>query len=97
MRIIMIKSYTIAAVLLLSIMTSIPAVTGGYEPDKLRVHLRMDKKYFYSDEDVRSRCASKMFPKKKIILWSMIPAGGELSNYTTFQPLVYDLDGRMRK
>jgi hypothetical protein len=90
----MMKLYTIATVLLLSIMTSIPAVTGVYEPDKLRVHLRMDKKVFYTDEDVVLKVCVQNVSDSKNYFVVYDPASGESSNYTTFQPLVVNLEGR---
>ena len=73
---------------------SVHGFSAVYEPDKLRVHIRMDKRFFYSDEDVTLQvCVTNVSERKNYFL-VYDPAGSELSDYTTFQPLVYDLDGR---
>jgi hypothetical protein len=73
---------------------SVPGLSAVYEPDKLRVHVRMDKKFFYSDEDVALHVCVKNISEKKNYFLVYDPGDGESSNYTTFQPMVYDMDGR---
>ena len=43
----------------------IPAFTMVYEPDKLRVHIRLDKKTFYADEDINLQVCVKNISEKK--------------------------------
>ncbi|MBN1496239.1 MAG: hypothetical protein JXA07_05680 [Spirochaetes bacterium] len=65
-----------------------------YEPDKLRVHIRMDKKYFYSDEDVTLQICVTNESERKNYFVVYDPAAGESSDYTTFQPMVFDMEAR---
>jgi len=65
-----------------------------YEPDKLRVHIRMDKKYFYSDEDVTLQICVTNESERKNYFVVYDPAAGESSAYTTFQPMVFDMEAR---
>jgi hypothetical protein len=73
---------------------SVPAATGVYEPDKLRVHIRMDKRSYYSDDDVvLSVCVQNVSERKNYFI-VYDSSDSESSNYTTFQPVVFDMNGR---
>jgi hypothetical protein len=71
-----------------------PAYPAVYEPDKFRVHLRMDKKIYYADEDVALHIHVKNISEKKNYFEVYDSLGNESSNYTTFQPIVFDMKGR---
>lgn len=88
------KSIYPAVLLLIIAVSSIPGFSGVYEPDKLRVHLRMDKKIFYSDEEVTLQVCVKNISEKKNYFDVYDTLGNESSFYTTFQPLVFDMNGR---
>ncbi len=71
-----------------------PVSSAVYEPDKFRVHLRMDKKMYYADEDVTLHIHVKNISEKKNYFEVYDSLENESSNYSTFQPLVFDLKGR---
>ncbi|TFH43731.1 MAG: hypothetical protein E4G96_00385 [Chrysiogenales bacterium] len=90
------KVYPISAILMVSIF-AMPLFSGAYEPDRLRVNIRMDKKVFFSDESVLLRICVTNMSDKKNYFEVYDPSGGESSGYTTFQPKVYDMMGRDAK
>lgn len=71
-----------------------PLFPAAFEPEKLRVHLLMDKKVFYSDEEVTLHVWVKNISEKKNYFEVYDSLEKESSNYTTFQPLVFDMSGR---
>jgi hypothetical protein len=86
--------YTALLLFLTSSSSIRPVFSGVYEPDKLRVHLRMDKKIFFSDEEVTLQICVKNISEKKNYFEVYDSLDNESSNYTTFQPLVFDMKGR---
>lgn len=68
--------------------------SAAYEPDRLRVHLRMDKKVFFSDEKILLRICVTNVSDEKNYFEVYDPAGGDSASYTTFQPRVFDMTGR---
>ncbi len=85
--------YPILLVVQVTLVLLSPAFSGVFEPDKLRVHLRMDKKVFYSDEEVTLHVYVKNISEKKNYFEVYDSLDNESSNYTTFQPLVFDMKG----
>src|SRR4030042_5869901 len=78
----------------LALIISIPVFSGVYEPDKLQVHLRMDKKTFYSEEAVILQVCVKNISERKNYFQVYDASAGESALYITFQPLVFDMSGR---
>ena len=87
----MMKRIAYTALLLVA---CIPAFTMVYEPDKFRVHIRLDKKTYYADEGINLQVCVKNISEKKNYFVVYDTANGESSLYTTFQPLVFDMTGR---
>jgi hypothetical protein len=71
-----------------------PAFTMVYEPDKLRVHIRLDKKTFYEDEGINLQVCVKNISEKKNYFEVYDTSNSETSLYTTFQPIVFDMSGK---
>ena len=88
------KIYTLLLTMIVFIAIHIPSFPGVYEPDKLQVHLRMDKKFFYSDEEVPLLVCIKNISEKKNYFEVYDSSDSLSSIYTTFQPMVYDMSGR---
>ncbi len=88
----MITRYPVILAVLIAF--AVPGFSAGYDTGSLRVHIRMDKKVFYSDEDVDLQVCVKNVSDKKNYFLVYDPSDGESPDYTTFQPMVYDMDGR---
>jgi hypothetical protein len=88
------KIYSFLFATLLAALTCIRAESAVYEPDKLKVHLRMDKKIFYSDEDVVLSICVKNVSERKNYFDVYDTSDSESGKYVTFQPLVIDARGR---
>jgi hypothetical protein len=78
----------------LVLLFGIPAWTEVYEPGMLRVYLKTDKRVFYSDEDVDLQVCVKNVSERKNFFYVLDSLDGASGAYTTFQPLVYDFNGR---
>ena len=91
---IMMKIYSFLLTLPLALLACIPVRAGVYEPDKLRVYLKMDKRVLYSDEDVVLQICIKNVSEKKNFFDVFDSIKNKPGEYTTFQPLVYDYSGR---
>jgi hypothetical protein len=81
-------------VLQLVFLSGVPARSEVYEPGMLRVYLKTDKSVFYSDEDVELQVCVKNVSERKIFFYVLDSLDGTSGAYTTFQPLVYDFNGR---
>jgi hypothetical protein len=81
-------------IIALLLVACIPAFTMVYEPDKLRVHIRLDKKTFYDDEGINLQVCVKNISENKNYFEVYDTSNSESSVYTTFQPLVFDMSGR---
>jgi hypothetical protein len=88
------KIYALIVSTIVFISVHIPSLAGVYEPDKLQVHLRMDKKFFYSDEAVYLQVCIKNISERKNYFEVYDFNDYASSLYTTFQPMVYDMNGR---
>lgn len=88
------KIYSILIMLLSVVIYGSAAGSSVYEPEKLRVHLRMDKKIYYSDEEIILSICVKNVSDEKNYFFVYDPMNKETSHYTTFQPMVYDMSGR---
>lgn len=88
------RIYTFLLGVILPVLAAIPAFSGVYEPNKLQVHLRMDKKLFYSDENVSLQVCVKNISERKNYFEIYDSSGSVSSLFTTFQPMVYDMSGR---
>lgn len=89
------KKRTIIIALLL--IASIPAFSMVYEPDKLRVHIRLDKKTYYADEEINLQVCVKNISEKKNYFEVYDSSESDSALYTTFQPIVFDMKGREEK
>jgi hypothetical protein len=88
------KIFIFFASLMLAMLVCIHAESGVYEPDKLRVHLRLDKKVFYSDEAVILQVFVKNISEKKNFFEVYDTSDSESGEFVSFQPLVFDMKGR---
>ncbi len=86
--------YPVLILIQVSLIFLAPLFPASFEPDKLRVHLRMDKKIYYSDEEITLHVYIKNNSGKKNYFEVYDSLENESSNYTTFQPLVFDMAGR---
>ncbi len=86
--------YPVILLVQISLISLSPVFSAVFEPDKLRVHLRMDKKVFFSDEEITLQVFVKNISEKKNYFEVYDSLENESSNYTTFQPLVFDMKGR---
>lgn len=86
--------YPVLIIIQISMIFLAEVFPAAFEPDKLRVHLRMDKRVFYSDEEVTLHVYVKNISEKKNYFEVYDSLENESSNYTTFQPLVFDMTGR---
>lgn len=86
------KKRTVIITLLL--VACIPAFSMVYEPDKLRVHIRLEKKTYYADEDVHLQVCVKNISEKKNYFEVYDTSESDSALYTTFQPIVFDMNGR---
>jgi len=89
------KKRTIIIALLL--IASISAFSMVYEPDKLRVHIRLDKKTYYADEEINLQVCVKNISEKKNYFEVYDSSESDSALYTTFQPIVFDMKGREEK
>lgn len=85
------KKRTVIVALLL--IACIPAFSMVYEPDKLRVHIRLDKKTYYADEEINLHICVKNISEKKNYFEVYDTSESDSALYTTFQPLVIKMDG----
>lgn len=87
------KLYNVILILLLTALGT-GAAPGSYEPDKLRVFIRMDKASFFADEDVIVHISVKNESEKKNYFEVYDTSDSESGTYVSFQPVVYDMNGR---
>ena len=90
------KIYHAALIVLIVMMASFGfgAGPGSYEPDKLRVFIRMDKSTYFADEDVIVQICVKNESERKNYFEVCDTSDRESGNYTSFQPVAYDMMGR---
>ena len=88
------KIYSFLLTLMIALVVAVHAESGVYEPDKIRVYLRMDKKFFYSDEDVVLYICVKNTSERKNYFDVYDTSDAESGKYISFQPLVFDARGR---
>ncbi len=93
-RYIRMKNSIFFALLTALLLICLQAESEVYEPDKLRVHLRLDKKVFYSDEAVILQIFVKNISEKKNFFEVYDTSDAESGKYVSFQPLVFDMRGR---
>ena len=88
------KIYSLLLILTIASLVAVQAGPGAYEPDKLRVYLRMDKKFFYADEDVVLYICVKNTSENNNYFDIYDASDAESGKYVSFQPLVFDASGR---
>lgn len=80
--------------LIVALLNAVPLFSATFEPDRLKIHLRMDKKVFFADEKILLRICVTNVSDEKNFFEVYDPAGGDSAAYTTFQPRVFDMTGR---
>ncbi len=87
-----VKNYIVYSAIAISVF--VVAAYAAPDDDDFKLYIRLDKQYFYADEEIQLKIYVKNYSNGYRSFNIFDKREGISSNYTTFQPVVYDMQGR---
>jgi hypothetical protein len=88
------KKFLLFEVIFLAIIIGEINSTSLFEPSKLKVHIRMDKRTYFQNDDILLKIFVKNMSVDKNYFYIYDSSELQSADFITFQPQVYDLKGK---